>query len=77
MTDVNLEKQLSLVQLERIEHNARGIANIVELTTSVMLNIIGKDTSDKIEEGSLNRDLLNNLIANRIKKQVLAGGQHA
>ncbi len=59
--------------LKSVTANAVPLANIVELATSVISKMTGKDIADKINDVSLSRTVLSNIVANRIKEKVLKG----
>lgn len=72
MPDLTLAEQQSSITNKKILENAISLSNIVELATSVIAKIAGKDIADTIDRQSLNRGVLSNLVANRIKDQVLS-----
>jgi uncharacterized protein YfeS len=69
--DATLEEQQTLLKINKIVENAIPLSNIVELATSVIINIAGKDIADTLQQESLNRNILSNLVANRIKEKLL------
>lgn len=71
MSDLTLEEQRSVLKNKQIFNNAVSLSNIVELATSVIVRIAGKDIADSIDKQSLNRNVLSNLVANRIKEKLL------
>lgn len=71
MSDLNLEQQQDLLKTKQILDNAVPLANIVDLATSVVISLAGKDVADSINKQSLNRTVLSNLVANRIKEKIL------
>lgn len=71
MSDLTVEQQQTVIKNKRIFENAVSISNIVELATSVIVRIAGKDIADTIDTQSVNRSILSNLVANRIKEKIL------
>lgn len=71
MSDLTLQEQQDLLKTKQIMDNAVPLANIVELTTSVVIGLAGKDVADSINKQSLNRSVLSNLVATRIKEKIL------
>ncbi len=71
MSDLTLEEQQSALKNKQIFNNAVSLSNVVELATSVIVRIAGKDIADSIDKQSLNRNVLSNLVANRIKEKLL------
>lgn len=71
MSDLTLEEQRSVLKNKQIFNNAVSLSNVVELATSVIVRIAGKDIADSIDKQSLNRNVLSNLVANRIKEKLL------
>lgn len=69
--DMTIEEQQQAVKGDKVRDNAVVLSNIVELTTSVVARVAGKDVADSIENQSLNRVVLSNLVANRIKDKIL------
>lgn len=72
MSDLTLDEQQSIARNKRILENAITVSNVTELTVSVILKVAGKDIADSIDKHSLNRAVLTNLVANRIKEKILA-----
>lgn len=71
MSDLTLEEQRSVLKNKQIFNNAVSLSNVVELATSVIVRIAGKNIADSIDKQSLNRNVLSNLVANRIKEKLL------
>lgn len=74
MSDLTLSEQQTAHTNKQILDNAITLSNIVELSTSVIVRIAGKDIADSINKQSLSRNILSNLVANRIKEKLLAKG---
>lgn len=71
MSDLTVQEQEDIIKTTKIADNAVVLSNVVELATSVIIKIAGKDIADSVGEQSLNRNMLSNLVANRIKEKVL------
>lgn len=69
--DLTIEEQQDRLKTKKIMDNAVTLSNIVELSASVVIRMAGKDVADSINKQSLNRTVLSNLVANRIKEKVL------
>lgn len=72
MSDLTVQEQEDAIKTQKIADNAVVLSNVVELATSVIIKIAGKDIADSLGQQSLNRNILSNLVANRIKEKVLA-----
>jgi hypothetical protein len=73
--DLTIEEQQDRLKTKKIVDNAIVLSNIVELATSVVQKLAGKDVADSINKQSLNRTVLSNLVANRIKEKALSEGK--
>lgn len=71
METLTVQEQEDVIKINKITDNAIVLSNIIELATSVIIKIAGKDIADSIGEQSLNRNILSNLVANRIKEKIL------
>ncbi len=71
MSDLTVQEQEDIIKTTKIADNAVVLSNVVELATSVIIKIAGKDIADSVGNQSLNRNMLSNLVANRIKEKVL------
>lgn len=71
MSDLTVEEQQNLLKTKQIMDNAVPLSNVVELATSIVIQLAGKDVADSINKQSLNRTVLSNLVANRIKEKIL------
>ena len=71
MSDLTVQEQEDIIKTTKIADNAVVLSNVVELATSVIIKIAGKDIADSLGQQSLNRNMLSNLVANRIKEKVL------
>lgn len=75
MAELTVEEQLNAAKVKQIAENGVTLSNIVEVASSVILKIAGKDIADSVGNESVSRNVLSNLVANRIKEQVLNGGK--
>lgn len=73
--DLTIAEQQDRLKTKKIMDNAVVLSNIVELATSVVIKLAGKDVADSINKQSLNRTVLSNLVANRIKEKALSEGK--
>lgn len=74
MADLTLgvKEQYNKVRHDRIKENGIVLANVIELASNVISGMAGKDIADTLNKQTLNRSMLANLIATRIKEQLLA-----
>lgn len=75
MSDLTVEQQQTAIRMKKIQDNAIVLSNVVELATSVIVRIAGKDIADSVNNQTLSRNVLTNLVANRVKDQILNKGQ--
>lgn len=75
MSDLTVEQQQTAIRMKKIQDNAIVLSNVVELATSVIVRIAGKDIADSVNNQTLSRSVLTNLVANRVKDQILNKGQ--
>ena len=68
---LTVQEQEDVIKTTKIADNSIVLSNVVELATSVIIKIAGKDIADSVGNQSLNRNMLSNLVANRIKEKVL------
>ena len=74
MSDMTLQEQQSQLQLRKTLDNGAVLANIIEVSTNVVSRVAGKDIADSVNRETLSRNVLANLVANRIKTRVLKKG---
>ena len=67
MEPVNIEN--SNIQQTKILNTGYTLSNIMELVTNVMLILSKKDTKESFPVNSLNRSVLGQAVANRIKER--------
>jgi len=72
MSDLTIEEQQTDLKNKAILNNAIVLANVIELSTSVVINLAGTDMAETLNKQSVSRAVLSNLVANRIKEKVLA-----
>lgn len=70
MSDLTIEQQEDAIKTQKIADNAVVLSNVVDLATSVIIKIAGKDIADSVGQQSLNRNMLSNLVANRVKENI-------
>lgn len=71
MSDLTVEEQQNAIKLERIKKNAIPVCNVIEVVTSVVSRIAGKDIADTVGKESLSRSILSNMVAVKVKEKVL------
>ncbi len=71
MSDLTVTEQEDKIKTTKILDNSIVLSNIIELSSSVMIKIAGKDMADTLNQQSLNRNMLSNLVSNRIKEKIL------
>ncbi|QXN70424.1 hypothetical protein AGENTSMITH_18 [Bacillus phage vB_BspM_AgentSmith] len=71
MSNDNPEEIVTQVKVQRVMANAIPLSNILELSVSVIKKLAGSDMADTIGEQTLTREVLTNLVANRIKEKLL------
>lgn len=76
MPNLTLEEQQSKVKNTKIFENTVVVANIVELVSSVISRVNGKDIAYSNGKDNLSRGVLNNLVASRLKNK-LVGNSNA
>lgn len=70
METLTVQEQEDIIKTTKIAENAVVLSNVVELATSVIIKIAGKDIADTLGQQSLNRNMLSNLVASRIKENI-------
>jgi len=70
MSDLTVQEQEDIIKTTKIAENAVVLSNVVELATSVIIKIAGKDIADTLGQQSLNRNMLSNLVASRVKENI-------
>lgn len=71
MSDLTLQEQQSEANSAKVLKNAVVIANVIELTSSIISRVDGKDAAYAEDKGNLSRLVLDNIIGSRIKKKLL------
>ena len=74
MSDMTLQEQQTQLQLRKTLDNGVILANIIEVSTNVVNRVAGKDIADSVNRQTLSRNVLANLVANRIKTRILKKG---
>ena len=70
METLTVQEQEDIIKTTKIAENAVVLSNVVELATSVIIKIAGKDIADTLGQQSLNRNMLSNLVASRVKENI-------
>lgn len=65
MSDLTLEEEQDRIRLKKIADNTLVLANIIELTSSTIARVNGKDAEYSKE--NLTRSVLSNIVAKRLK----------
>lgn len=71
MDNMSVDERQNTIVMNQIKANAIVVSNVLELATSVITNIAGKEIADTFGEQTVNRAILSNLIANRINETIL------
>ena len=71
---MTLQEQQTQLQLRKTLDNGVILANIIEVSTNVVSRVAGKDIADSVNHQTLSRNVLANLVANRIKTRILKKG---
>lgn len=71
MSDLTLKEQEDIIKNTNVLDNAVVLSNIIELATSVIIKIAGQDIADTLNKESLNRNILTNLVSNRLKEKLI------
>lgn len=73
-SDIKFSEQQMYLKNERIYKNAAVLANVLELSSSVIAKVCESELSDTINGDSITKSVLLNIVANRIKDRVLTKG---
>lgn len=71
MNDLTIEEKKERAKLTKVYENALVLSNVIEVVSSVITRVAGKDVADSVGKETLNRSLLSNMVATRIKEKVL------
>lgn len=71
MSDLTLDQQVDITRATKVLDNAKVTSNIIEVVVGVVSKVAGKDISDTISGNTINRNLLSNLVAKKLKDKVL------
>lgn len=74
MNDLTLQERETVLTVRKTASNAVPLANIIELTTSVIAGMSKEGLSTSVKEGELSSSVLATLVARRIKDKVLTKG---
>lgn len=70
MQDLTIEEKQERAKLTKVYNNALVVSNVIEVVTGVITRVAGKDIADSVGNESLNRSLLSNMVATRIKEKI-------
>lgn len=70
MLDLTIEEKQERAKMTKVYGNAVVVSNIIEVVTGVIVRVAGKDIADSVGGESLNRSLLSNMVAGRIKEKL-------
>ncbi len=70
MLDLTIEEKQERAKMTKVYGNAVVVSNIIEVVTGVIVRVAGKDIADSVGGESLNRSLLSNMVASRIKEKL-------
>jgi hypothetical protein len=71
MSDLSLDEKMTQLEIAEISKRAVILANIIELTSSVIKNIAGEEIADVLNNQGLTKQILANMIGNVIKERTL------
>lgn len=71
MEDLTLDDTKTNLQCTAILKNAISLANIVELVTSVTVNVSNKEVAGVASRDSLTRSVVANLVGKKLKARIL------
>lgn len=71
MPDAIIEEQPNPISKQQIL-DATVLANVIELTVSVVKGFADKDTAGAINNEGMTRQVLSNIVASRIKETIIA-----
>lgn len=71
MSNLTIEEEQSAARTGKVFDNTVVVSNIVELVSSVISRVDGKDVAYSGGNDNLSRGVLNNLVASRIKQKLL------
>ena len=71
MSDLSLDEKMTQLEIAEISKRAVILANIIELTSSVIKNIAGEEIADVLNNQGLTKQILANMIGNVIKEKTI------
>jgi len=71
MSDLTMDQQTEIVKTNKVIENGVVISNIIEMTVNIVSKVAGKNIADSVNGNTLNRNVLSNLVATRIKNKVM------
>lgn len=73
--DATVDEIKTEMQNKKTLENTIVLANVIELSVSVVSKIAGKDMADTLNNESLSRAVLTNMVSNQIKEKLLVKGE--
>ncbi len=73
--DATVDEIKTEMQNKKTLDNTIVLANVIELSVSVVSKIAGKDMADTLNNESLSRAVLTNMVSNQIKEKLLTKEQ--
>lgn len=73
--DATVDEIKTEMQNKKTLENTIVLANVIELSVSVVSKIAGKDMADTLNNESLSRAVLTNMVSNQIKEKLLVKEQ--
>lgn len=70
MQDLTIEEKQERAKMTKVYNNAVVVSNVIEVVTGVITRVAGKDIADSVNNESLSRSLLSNMVASRIKTKL-------
>ncbi len=71
MSDLSLDEKMTQLEIGEVTKRAVILADIIELTSSVIKNIAGEEIADVLNNQGLTKQILANMIGNVIKEKTL------
>jgi len=71
MSELTMDQQIEVVKSKQILENGVVVSNIIELVVNVITKVAGKDIADSVDGNTINRNILSNLVARKLKDKVL------
>lgn len=72
MSESTLNEITEHAKNTRVHKNAVVLANIIELACACVKRVSCGEAAQALEGGEMNRDVLANIVANRVKEKLIA-----